>query len=195
MNTLTPPAGELILIRHAPVAEPGRLFGRTDVAARIAPADIAAVQARLGAVARVVSSPALRCRQTAQALFPEAQTVEEDARLWEQDFGTQDGMPFDELPDLGVLKSAELARHAAPGGESFADLCARAAPALTHYGTAACTEGPVALVVHAGVIRAALALVTGHVPGALTFEVSTLSLTRLRCGPEGPIAVIEVNRR
>lgn len=184
-------SADLILIRHAPAAVAGRLFGRTDVEARIDPASIDALGAGLGRVARVVSSPARRCRQTAEALFGGHL---QDPRLWEQDFGAHDGLPFDRLPDLGVLDGADLAAYAAPGGESFADLCARTAPALREHGQAACNSGPVALVVHAGVVRAALALVTGHVPGALTFEVATLSVTRLRCGPGGPVSVIDVNR-
>ncbi len=50
------------------------------------------------------------------------------------------------------------------------------------------------MVVHAGVIRGALARVLGHRPGALAFEVAPLSVTRLRVGPDGPVAVIETNR-
>ncbi len=186
-----PSSAELILIRHAPVALPGRLFGRTDVDARIDPAALAALRDRLGAVAQVISSPARRCQQTARALF-DGHTV--DDRLWEQNFGAHDGLAYDALPDLGILEGAALAGYAAPGGESFADLCARVAPALRDHGKQACAAGPVALVVHAGVVRAALALVTGHVPGALAFEVATLSVTRLRCGLDGPVAVIGVNQ-
>lgn len=186
-----PSRGELVLIRHAPPAVPGRLYGRTDVAAMIDPEAVARLKARLGPMTQAVSSPALRCRQTAAALFGDCDT---DARLWEQDFGAHDGLPFADLPDLGTLSSTALSRHAAPGGESFADLCARCAPALAAHGAQAHREGPLALVVHAGVIRAALALVIGSVPGALAFEVATLSVTRLRCGAEGPVSVVEVNR-
>ncbi len=181
----------MILIRHAPVAAPGRLYGRTDIDARLDDAAIAALAARLGPVARVVSSPARRCRQTAQALFGDATT---DPRLWEQDFGRHDGLPFDRLPDLGVLDSVALAAHRPPDGESFDDLCARVLPALADHGRDAHARGPVALVVHAGVIRAALGGVAGHPPGGLAFEVAHLSVTRLRCGPDGPLSVIEANR-
>lgn len=191
MTTTPPHRAELIMIRHASVAVPGRLFGRTDVAADVSPAKIAALRPRLEQVVQAVSSPARRCRQTAEALFA---SHAQDARLWEQDFGAHDGLPFADLPDIGILSGQDLARHAAPGGESFFDLCARTAPALSEYGRMACDSGPVALVVHAGVIRAALALVTGTVPGGLVFEVANLSVTRLRCGPQGPLSVVEVNR-
>ncbi|MGD1935567.1 MAG: histidine phosphatase family protein [Candidatus Phaeomarinobacter sp.] len=182
---------ELILIRHAPVTKQGYLFGRTDVEARIDPDAIGRLRARLGPMTRVVSSPALRCRQTAEALFG---GHTQDARLWEQDFGDHDGLPFDDLPDIGILDNLTLAEHASPNGESFADVCVRAGPALVEFGIAAHHEGTIALVVHAGVIRAALALVIGHVPGAQAFELATLSVTRLGCGPNGPWSAIEVNR-
>lgn len=190
--TPTPPhRAELILIRHAPAAVAGRLFGRTDVAAHVSPTGIAALRPSLRQVVQAVSSPARRCRQTCAALFDDHIV---DARLWEQDFGEHDGLPFEVLPDIGAKSSADLSHYAAPGGESFADLCKRTAPALIDYGRQAFGSGPIALVVHAGVIRAALAQVTDHVPGGLTFEVGHLSITRLRCGTDGPISVIEVNR-
>ncbi len=189
MNTKS--HAELILIRHAPLAKPGFLVGRTDVPAHIDAPRIAALHAQLGNMARVVSSPARRCQQTATALFGH---FEQDERLWEQDFGTHDGLPFEELPDIGLLDSAALARHASPNGESFAELCERTFPALHEYGCDAHERGSMALVVHAGVIRSALAFVSGHVPGGLTFEIENLSVTRLRCGPNGPISITEVNR-
>lgn len=188
---ITKSRADLILIRHAPTAVRGRLFGRTDIAAHIDATRIDALGARLGHMARVVSSPAQRCQQTAKALFG---CYEQDERLWEQDFGAHDGLLFEELPDIGVLDSTALAHHASPNGESFAELCERAFPALLEYGRDAHEHGSVALVVHAGVIRSALAMVSGHVPGGLAFEIENLSVTRLRCGPNGPVSISEVNR-
>lgn len=173
------------------MADPGHLYGRTDVAAVLDNKTLAALEQRLAYITRAISSPAQRCRQTAEALFG---ACEQDARLWEQDFGAHDGLAFDALPDIGVLDSAALAAHRSPGGESFNDLCARVTPALIEQGRHAAAHGPVALVVHAGVIRAALGFLTGHAPGGLAFEVAHLSVTRLRCGPDGPLSVIEVNR-
>ncbi len=174
-------ATELLLIRHAPVADPGRLWGRTDAPARtdgIAPARLSPD--------RVVASPARRATATATALFPGA-AVATDPRLWEQDFGACDGMPLPDLPDLGPLSPAALAAHAWPGGESFADLSARLAPALDAL------TGSVAVVAHAGTVRAALGLALGHLPAGLAFEVAPLSLTRLLRHPGG-WAVACVNR-
>ncbi|MDD9743270.1 MULTISPECIES: histidine phosphatase family protein [Marinovum] len=186
-------AAELILLRHAPVATPGRLCGRSDPSAALVAADIARLRAALPLPGRVVTSPARRCRQTAAALWP-AQAAQPDARLWEQDFGAHEGLPYDALPDLGPMSGADLAQYAPPGGESFADLCARVAPALAEHGQAAAQmPAPLVLVVHAGVIRAALSQVTGLLSAGLAFEVATLSATRLRCGPEGPVSVIGAN--
>ncbi|WP_353474409.1 histidine phosphatase family protein [Salipiger sp. H15] len=194
MQHETPGSGELILIRHAPIAEPGRLCGRTDLPARIEPDRLAALRASLPRPGLLVSSPALRCVQTAAALWPEVAATQ-DPLLWEQDFGAQDGLAYDQLPDLGAMEGPELARWTPPGGESFADLCARTAPALRGYGLrAAAGAAPVVLLVHAGVIRAALSQVTGALHAGLAFEIAPLSVTRLRCGAEGPFAVIEAGR-
>jgi len=146
-------------------------------------------------VATVTTSPARRCRQTARAIWPDRGDFDTDARLWEQDFGAQDGGRLTDLPDLGELGQSDLAAHRPPGGESFEDLCDRTHPALArHAARAHDTDAPVALVVHAGVIRAALALVLGTRPPALVFEVAPLSVTRLRVGAQGPFSVIDSGR-
>ena len=159
----------------------------------IDPNAVAQVQTLLPQSPRLISSPALRCRQTAQALWPDC-TADTDPRLWEQDFGAHDGLPYADLPDLGILDSAALAAYAPPKGESFADLCARTKPALLAHAAAA-LDGPVVLVVHAGVIRSALALVCGSVPAGLAFEIANLSITRLRCGEDGPLSIMAVNQQ
>lgn len=183
-------ASELMLIRHAPALDGGRLAGRRDVAADLSgAAALAGVRAAVGDVA-VVASPALRCRQTAGALWP-GMAPQLDPRLWEQDFGSWEGMAYADLPDLGDLTAQALAAHRPPGGESFVDLCARVAPALD---AAVALGGRVAVVAHAGVVRAALARATGAVPGALAFQVAPLSLTRILALPGGAWAVAEVNR-
>lgn len=179
---MTPIASnELILIRHAPALTGGRLCGRTDVPARFEDADaVARLAEALADLRQVVTSPALRCRQTASALFPQI-TPPQDARLWEQDFGAEDGMALTDLPDLGPLSSEALATHRPPEGESFADMVARVTPALQELGAKAIADGPLAVVAHAGTVRAGLALAMGTTPAALTFEVVPLSVTRLRC--------------
>ncbi len=182
-------ATELILVRHAPALAGGRLCGRTDVPADCADtARIAALRAAIGAPGRLVTSPALRCRQTAEALWP-GLSAGTDPALWEQDFGAWEGQEAATLPDLGPLSADGLARHRPPGGESFADLCARAMPALARLADG----GRVTVVAHAGTVRAALALALGAVPPALAFEVAPLSLTRLRGVPDAGWSIGTVN--
>jgi alpha-ribazole phosphatase len=85
-------------------------------------------------------------------------------------------VPFAELPDIGPLSVTDLAAHRPPQGESFTDLCARVSPALH---AAAGQGGRIAIVAHAGVIRAALALALGSPAQGLAFQIAPASLTRI----------------
>ena len=191
---MSPDASELLLIRHAPALHGGRLCGRRDVPAELGdPGLWAPLQALVAQVPHRISSPALRCRQTAQALWPDAE-IDSDARLWEQDFGAHEGLSFDEIPDIGLLSQDELADHRPPQGESFAAMVVRVRPALEQLADRARAGGPVAVVAHAGTARAALALAMGRVPPALGFEVAPWSVTRLRAYPGG-LSVIATNWR
>ena len=172
-------ATEFWLIRHAPIAD-GLLAGRRDPDAVVDASKARLMAATLGQPQRVVSSPARRCMQTAAALWP-ALAVQTDARLWEQDFGDWEGRAPDGIPDLGTLAPADLATGAPHGGESFSDLVERTLPALL----ALAQGGSVAVVAHAGTIRAALAHATGNVAGALAFQIAPLSLTRIVAAPGG----------
>ncbi len=164
---------QIWLIRHAPARHEGRLAGRRDVDADPLPPAIArALRDAVGA-ARIWASPARRCVQTARAIWPEF-VPETDPRLWEQDFGAWEGLPFANLPDIGPLSAADLAHHAPPGGESFANICARVGAALDDL-----PAGAHVIVAHAGTVRAALAVAMGSVPGALAFEIAPLSLSRI----------------
>lgn len=183
---------ELVLVRHAPADAGGRICGRRDVAVRSGGlSSISRLAAVLAPCVHVATSPALRCRQTAEALFP-GRALHEDARLWEQDFGTHEGVLPADLPDLGDLTRTRLAVLAAPGGESFSDMVERVSPALRDLARRAIADGPVAVVAHAGTVRTALALALDNPAAALAFEVAPLSLTRLRCLP-GAFSVICVN--
>lgn len=116
-----------------------------------------------------------------------------EAGLWEQDFGEWEGRSYSELPDIGALAGDELARHRPPGGESFEDVCKRVHPAVQRI--AGEGFGRVAIVAHAGSIRAALALALGASPGAvLAFEIAPLSMTMIRALADGSFAVGYVNR-
>ena len=173
---------ELILIRHAKAATEGRLAGRLDIGlAEGSEAALSALAGALPEIAALYVSPALRCRLTAEALWPDAPMLE-DARLWEQDFGEWEGRAFDELPDHGALSRVELLDLASPGGESFRAMHARVVPALKNAADVARQgEGPIAMVVHAGVVRVALSMALAGPAHGLAFEVDPLSVTSLRC--------------
>ena len=186
-----PAATELLLIRHAPALTEGRMAGRRDVAADCSDvAAFSAMRAAVGAFDHLRVSPALRCRQTANALWPDREgTV--DARLWEQDFGAWEGMAFADLPDLGPLSAADLAAHCPPGGESFLDLTHRAIPALQD---AIALGGRVAIIAHAGIIRAALGMALNAPAQGLAFQIAPLSLTTITALPGGAFSIAGVNR-
>lgn len=189
-----PCMANLLLVRHARSTTPGLLAGQSDVAAVLPPAAALAQArhclARLGESlpTRVFTSPALRCRQTAQALLPDV-PLTEDTRLWEQNFGAWEGREAASLPDLGPLSRAALAAHRPPGGESFLDLAARAVPALQDIAAG----GSALIVAHAGTVRAALGLALGDVAQALVFEVAPFSATLLRTLPGGDWSIGFVN--
>ena len=180
-------ATELILIRHAPALTQGRMAGRRDVGADCSNAQtFADLRVKLDTNADRITSPAQRCRETAASLWPDQPAPATDARLWEQDFGTWEGLPFADLPDLGSLSLPDLAQHRPPQGESFADVCARVQPALLSF-----TAAQSVLIVHAGVIRAALGLALGLSHLGLSFQIAPLSLTRLiRIGSVWSIACV-----
>lgn len=185
-------SSELILIRHALAVTGGRLAGRRDVPADLSNRDaLKRLITALENVGEVVTSPALRCRQTAGALFPD-RAFSQDARLWEQDFGDQEGLRFEDLPNLGDLSRADLAKVAPAGGESFADMVKRVSPALQELAGKAMNDGPIVVVAHAGTVRAGLSIALDEVPTGLAFEVDPLSITRLRCLPAG-FSVMSVN--
>ena len=185
-------SAELLILRHAPLAESGVMAGRRDAAAQpVDSAQALRIRAAAGEAARLWVSPARRCRTTATAIFPDL-AAQEDFRLWEQDFGLWEGRAYDALPDLGRLSAAELAAHRAPSGESFADLCARLAPALRE---AAALGGRSVICAHAGIARGALAWALGSAAAGMAFEIAPLSLTLIRLAPGGAGASIAyVNR-
>ena len=123
---------------------------------------------RLDGYDAVWTSPRLRARQTAVALTPSPR-VDDDLR--ELDFGELEGRTFDEIaasePDLYRAWMETPTRVRFPGGESYADLKARAVWSLERIWA----EQEVAVVVtHGGVIRAGLAFWLG-MPDEAIFRI------------------------
>ena len=141
----------LLLARHASTAAStaGRNLGQRDDppltdAGRDTAADVGAALSlelsELGGVeTRIVSSPALRCRQTATAIAvrignPAATAIEVDARLIEIDYGNWDGLTAEECfardPELRAAWERDPAATRCPDGESGQDVADRIAPAF-----------------------------------------------------------------
>lgn len=174
-------------IRHAPVtADGGRIYGQSDIVADCSDREsFAALAPRLPRDALWVASHLRRTHQTAAALAEAGAIVPElivEIDLAEQSFGEWQGQPRAEI----FARHSEWhqfwhapARFRPPGGESFADLVARAAPVITNLAASHGGRNIVAIA-HGGTIRAALAHALGLDPDiAVAFVIDNLSVTRL----------------
>ncbi len=142
--------GSLFLIRHTTTdaSASGRNLGGTSdmplspAGLRLAAALAETLRAELGELphdeARLVSSPARRCRETiapvAGMLGVPNEGIVTDAGLLEIDYGAWDGLTPDEClardPELRRAWLADPFTTHCPGGESGADVAARALPVI-----------------------------------------------------------------
>lgn len=165
---------EVLLVRHAATPWSGRRYcGRSDpplsdageaAAGRIA----AGLGPLLPSGVRIVSSPLLRARQTAEAIasaVPGA-TLEIDERWSETDFGIAEGLTYEELTAAAPAIVARLARGDVaidwPGGETAAALAARVEEAWRDLSD---HRGRAIVVSHGGPLRMAIALATNRAVG------------------------------
>jgi len=150
----------LIIARHGRTVAnaSGELLGRRDPGLdEVGALQASAIGASLRAVDRVISSPLLRCRQTAAAI---GLPVETDERLIELDYGELEGTPVaDVLPETWAAWRADTAWRPA-GGESLDDLAARVWPALSELIEEA-AHRDVVVVSHVSPIKAAIAWALG----------------------------------
>jgi probable phosphoglycerate mutase len=138
--------GTLILVRHSitEASAAGRNLGRAsdpplaaagaELAARLGTALAAELTELPHAELRLMSSPAARCRQTAEAIgrvlevAPDA--IEVEPGLLEIDYGAWDGLTADEArerdPGVRAAWEADPFETSCPGGESGADVARRA---------------------------------------------------------------------
>jgi alpha-ribazole phosphatase len=154
----------LILVRHTEPQDDarGRCYGSLDIGlsatGREHAGELAARLARVDYDA-VYSSPRLRARETAGPVAT-ARGLELliDDGLRELDFGTLEGRTYDEIaesePELYRAWMETPTQVRFPGGESFADLKARAIVALDRIRAAHDTA---VVVTHGGVLRAGAA--------------------------------------
>ena len=141
--------GSLFLVRHAPTAasQGGRNLGQGSDPPLSRPG--ARLATRLGAVlarelaaldpgaTRLVTSPARRCRQTARSIAARllgSQRVEVARGLLEINYGRWEALTSGEAaardPELRAAWEADPFATRTPGGESGADVAARAFPVL-----------------------------------------------------------------
>ena len=156
----------LVLVRHPPPdIRPGLCYGRLDMALAPAAAPVAARIAGELAVlglARVWTSPAIRCRGVADAA---GLPVRVDARLLELHFGAWEGVAWDDVPRAELDRwAADPLAFAPPGGESGADLLARVRE--VHRAIHATGED-CAIISHGGPLRLLAALIRGAPPDLL----------------------------
>lgn len=145
----------LILLRHTrPAGSDGTCYGVSDLPpGPDLPAEARRLAAQLPPVRRILTSPLARCARLAAALgAARGLPVAEDARLRELDFGRWEGQRWDAIPRAELDAWAADLLHARPhGGETVAEMAARAAAALADHG-----RPGTLFVTHMGVIRAAL---------------------------------------
>lgn len=182
----------IVLVRHAEAqGGQGRFIGRTDLplsaAGRAQAQELA--RALTGAELRAVAaSPLARARDTARPLA-EALGLPVDTLpgLAEIDLGAWDGQPREAVraadPAAYAARGRDFAQFQPPGGESFAQVQARALAALD-----ALARGPlpVVAVTHAGVVRAVLCHALGMPLGNLfRLDPAHARCTLLAPGPQG----------
>ena len=141
---------QVFLIRHPrPLIEAGLCYGRLDVDCEDPWPVAARIRPLLPKDTLIISSPLRRARRLAEALDPHAGI---DARLSEIDFGEWEGKPWNDIDRTALdAWAADVLNFVPPGGESVAALKQRA------LAFAVSLDSPrVALVTHAGIIRALL---------------------------------------
>lgn len=136
----------------------GLLLGRADPELD----DVGRTQAgKIAAVlphgARVISSPLLRTRQTAEAL---RSNVETDERLLELDYGDFDLQPVRDIPAEAWAAWRADPGFRPPNGETFLELADRVGNLLDELSTEA-QEHDVVVVTHVSPIKAAMAWALG----------------------------------
>jgi broad specificity phosphatase PhoE len=154
----------IVLVRHGRTAAnaSGLLLGRADpeldAEGQLQAARLAEVLSA-ERVARVVSSPLVRCRQTAAAVAGALGVpVEVDDRWIELDYGELDGTATSDIPAETWAKWMADVAWAPPGGESLAQLGERVRMACDEL---ARESEDVVVVSHVSPIKAAVAWALG----------------------------------
>lgn len=178
----------LFLARHAAVPDAGGLcYGRLDLAAdpSLGGAAALAVHRATPLGARLRCSPALRCRQLANALVQlrPGLAIELDPALQELDFGAWEGRAWHSIGESAVAAwTRDFASHRPGGGESVQMLLARVDLALERDRRAG---QDVLWITHAGVVRAVRLLLQGvrEVPEAAQWPSASVPFGMVESHP------------
>lgn len=181
----------LLLVRHAPTdATRAAAFPRDEPLDDRGRTAAAALAAAVPQRCEVLSSPALRCRQTASSAGLRAAT---EPRLAECDFGRWTGLTLAEVhaADPAGARAWMLEPDAAPhGGEPLAAFAARVAAWLDEQ---ADRDGAAAAITHGGVVKAALVRALGAPLQAFwRLDAAPLAVTELHAH-DGRWTVARVN--
>ena len=177
----------LLVVRHGQTAAnaAGQLLGRADVPLTdLGRQQAKALDAAVGPVDHVVSSPLQRARDTAAAF---GRPVEVDERWTELDYGVYDEWPLADVPAEMWQKWRGDAEFAPPEGESLASVGRRVRTACDDLAPAA-VDADLVVVSHVSPIKAAVAWALGVGDGVSwrTF-VAVASITRIAVTDRGPI--------
>ena len=190
---LCSPKCEMIFIRHSPTLDSDKLFGITDIEANLnTNRNIMPIKKTLSNIKVFYCSPAKRCLQTLNTIWPKKTQFIQDKRLWEQNFGDWEGLSYSQVPNIGRLSDEKLANYSIPNGESYNDMCKRIQPAIKEIAQKSLFKSCI-IISHAGTIRAAIALALNCNYKALRFEINHLSLTRIRVLENKDFSIISTN--
>lgn len=173
----------LIVLRHGRTEAnaSGRLLGRGDPGLDdLGRRQAAALRAQVAGASRVVCSPLLRTRETADAL---GLPVTLDDRWIELDYGVLEGTPLRDLPAETWARWMADPGFAPDGGESIAALGTRVRAACDDLADEA-SERDIVVVSHVSPVKAAVAWALG-VGDDITWRlfVAPASVTRIAVGP------------
>jgi probable phosphoglycerate mutase len=175
----------LLVVRHGRTAHnaSGLLLGRLDPPLdELGRTQAAALAAAVGPVDRVISSPLLRTRETAEAF---GEDIEIDDRWIELDYGAYDGVPLGEVPSEVWAQWRSDIDFTPPGGESLRQLGDRVRDALDELSThGSAGERTTVVVTHVSPVKAAVgwALGTGD-EVSWRLWVAPASITRIGTTP------------
>lgn len=182
----------LYLLRHGETAAAGRFIGSTDLP--VSPQGFAQLDSTrellpAEGITRILCSPMLRCRQTAEYLrLPE--TAVESELIREIDFGAWEGKTFDEISREWPGKVKEWGSWSEsftfPKGENIGDFLRRIQEMKSCIDS--CDDENILVISHGGVIRNLICLYLGlSADKYLLFDIKAGCYTTLSLYSEGGV--------